>query len=299
MPFAAHDPAGAFSVVVPVFNESDAVGETLERLLRVFGASAEPTFEIVVVDDGSTDGSAGVVETVGDDRIRVIRHDRNRGYGAALKTGVRAARFPWVFIVDADHTYPIEAMPELLPYCGEYDMVVGARTLAGVRDPWLRRITKAFLRKLASRLSGEPIPDLNSGMRVFRRVDALRLAHLLPNGFSYTTTITLALLASAQPIRYVPIQYASRRGKSKVRPIADTLAFLQLTFRTVLYFDPLRVFVPLAAVCAAAAVLVGVGSALFLERIMDASVVILLVTAVQLLGLGMLADVLNRRPPGS
>jgi len=174
-------------------------------------------------------------------------------------------------------------------------MVVGARVSAGARIPVVRRPAKWVLRRLAEFLAFTDIPDLNSGFRVIRRAAIERFAAVLPDGFSFTTTITLAMLSSGFRVTYFPIDYRYRVGSSKIRPIADTAAFLALIVRTSLYFNPLRVFLPVALGFIAASALVAVLTWAFTDRLMDVTTVLLFVTGIQLLGLGLLADLVNRK----
>jgi glycosyltransferase involved in cell wall biosynthesis len=231
------------SVVVPAYNEERAIERCLDEL-RTELASVDRDCELIVVDDGSSDRTRQLAEKAG---ARVIALPENRGYGAALKAGVAAARYDTIAITDADGTYPASALPELLALADRYDMVVGARTGANVAHPLLRRPAKWVLRRLASYLAGRRIPDLNSGLRVMNRRLIERFEHLLPSGFSFTTTITLAALCSDQLVTYHPIDYRERIGDSKIRP-THALEFLLLVLRTVVYFNPLKVFLPLGAV---------------------------------------------------
>jgi glycosyltransferase involved in cell wall biosynthesis len=235
------------TIVVPCYNEENAVANTVAELRRALPTT---NYELILVNDGSTDRSAEIMKDIErtHERVRVIHHRRNRGYGAALKTAIRQARAEFIAITDADGTYPNERLPELLALAREADMVVGARTAADAEYPLVRKIPKAFLRFYASWIAGRNIPDLNSGMRVFRRSLAQRFLNILPDGFSFTSTITLAMLTNYHDVRYVPIAYASRVGRSKIHPIRDTVNFVQLIVRIGTYFAPLRVFFPIALV---------------------------------------------------
>lgn len=235
----------AVSVVIPAFNEAGHVADQVRAVDEVLRSSGW-AFEILVVDDGSTDGTAAAAAEAG---VRVIRHRRNRGYGAALKSGVAAAKYDWTLITDADGTYPAAAIPQLLAHADDNDMVVGARTGGTVRIPMARKPAKWFLGKLASYLAGQQLPDLNSGLRLMRRSLVARYAHLLPSGFSFTTTITLACACNEHPVQYVPIDYHARLGESKIRP-RHAYDFLLLILRTIVFFNPLKVFIPLGAVLA-------------------------------------------------
>lgn len=288
------------SLIVPAYNEEHGLGQVLESLHTALAATGRP-YEIVVVDDGSNDQTADVVHSGPEpgQPVRLIRHPVNRGYGAAIKTGLRHARHPLVAITDADGTYPSERLPELIDRLekDQADMVVGARTLGRVAIPWVRRPAKWILGRLANVVSGRKIPDVNSGLRVFRRDVALAFDTLYPEGFSFTTTITLAMESNTFAVRYVPIEYHARIGHSKIRPIADTLNFLQLILRLALYFSPLKIFVPLALLLITA----GVGWGLFtysvLGKFADTSTLVLLMAGLQVGVVGLLAEIVNRRVP--
>jgi glycosyltransferase involved in cell wall biosynthesis len=234
----------AFSVIVPCFNEEHSIRKTVQGLRSAL--RGQPNFELIIVDDGSTDESANILkEVVADDpELTVATHQRNQGYGAALKTGIRHATSEIIVITDADGTYPNERIPELVSLSAHYDMVVGSRTGDNVNYPVIRSIPKVFLKAYASWLAGTSIPDINSGMRIFRRDVAERFLGILPDTFSFTTTITLALLTNHYRVFFLPISYAVRTGKSKIKPVRDTLRFVQLIVRTGIYFAPLRVFSP-------------------------------------------------------
>lgn len=259
------------------------------------------TYEVVVVNDGSRDDTAGVTGRVAaeHERLTLLQHRHNRGYGAALKTGIRHARYDLICITDADGTYPNERIPELVAQLAgqEYDMVVGARTGENVAIPLVRRPAKWAIGRLANYVAGEKIPDLNSGLRVFRREIALRMFGLLPNAFSFTTTITLAMLTNNYLVNYVPIDYFARVGQSKIRPVQDTLNFVQLVWRIALYFAPLKLFLPLSGLL----LLLAVGWALFtllvLGQLADVSTLVIVMTAFQVAVIGMLAELINKRLP--
>jgi glycosyltransferase involved in cell wall biosynthesis len=293
----AGDSSG-LSIVIPAYNEEKGIGGVLEELSAELKALELPVpLEVIIVDDGSADSTADIVEAHQDDLIRLVRHPQNRGYGAALKTGIDAATHPWILITDADGTYPNEHIRDVLAHREQNDMVVGARIGEKREIPLIRRPPKWVLRKLASFLSQQNIPDLNSGFRLMRRDEVRRFYNILPNGFSFTTTITLAMFSAGLRVKYVPINYLHREGKSHIHPIKDTINFLKLIFRTILYFDPLRVFIPASFFFLVASVAVALGSYFYLGTLMDVTTVLLFLTAVQLLALGMLADMLNRRLP--
>ncbi len=226
------------SVVIPAFNEEGALPTLLEEISKAPG-----DYEILVVDDGSSDQTGEVLKSHG---VRVIRHPYNIGYGAALKTGIRHARGEIVAIMDADgqHTFPdLERLVEGLE---EFEMVVGARTKGSQSSP-LRKPFKIMLGWVANYLSGTKIPDLNSGLRVFRRETVMQFLPILPNGFSFSTTQTLAYLTGGYPVRYVPIRTTSREGRpSNVQMMSDGFNSVLLIIRTIALFNPLRIFLPAA-----------------------------------------------------
>ena len=233
-----------YSVIVPCYNEEKAVGQTLDHLL--LNESASSNFEIIAVNDGSTDGTREILAQYAEryPNVHLLDHASNQGYGAALKTGIRKARAELIAITDADGTYPNERLPELVAACDEYDMVVGARTADEVTYSKLRAAPKFFLQRWMSWIARQHIPDINSGLRVFRKSVVERFIGILPDGFSFTVTITLAMLTNYRPTLFVPITYRERIGESKLRPFHDTLRFIALILRTGTYFAPLRVFFP-------------------------------------------------------
>jgi glycosyltransferase involved in cell wall biosynthesis len=232
------------SIVIPAYNEEKAVGPVvveLREVLECHGIEAE----IVVVDDGSADKTAQAAAAAG---ARVLRHRSNRGYGAALKSGISAATHDSVVITDADGTYPCQYIPEMLARLEAADMVVGARIGSNVRIPFVRKPAKWALNRLANYMTNTKIPDLNSGLRAFRRNVAMQYFAILPDQFSWTTTITLAMHCDKYAVVYLPIDYRQRRGRSKIVPW-DAGSFAILILRTAMLFRPLRVFIPIVLVC--------------------------------------------------
>lgn len=281
---------GAFSdlpnevtVVIPALNEAARVGQEIEAVVQLL-ETTDWTYEIIVVDDGSTDDTAKIAAEAG---ARVLRHRQNQGYGASLKRGISAARYGWILITDADGTYPVEFIPNLLAQAAENDMVVGARVGQTVKIPLIRRPAKWFLRKLASYLAGQKLPDLNSGLRLMRKDLVERYRHLLPSGFSFTTTITLSCACNGHNVEYVTIDYHARVGQSKIRP-RHAYDFTLLILRTIVFFNPLKVFIPMGAVLFLA------GTAKFAYDVTQAnlseSAVFAWLAAVLMWAVGLLAD---------
>jgi glycosyltransferase involved in cell wall biosynthesis len=280
-----------------VYNEEGGVAGVLERLLAL---DLGVPVEVLAVDDGSRDGSAEVLARLAaaNPRLRVVRHATNQGYGAALKTGFMRAAHDVVVITDADGTYPEDRIADLVARVDDgAAMAVGARLGRHVHIPLTRRPAKAVLGWLASFLAGTPIPDLNSGLRAFRRDLVVTYRAILPQGFSFTTTITLAALTNGHRVDYVDVDYARRAGRSKIRPIHDTLGFVGLIIRTVLYFNPLKIFYPVAFV-----LFLGLCASLWFDFFMSDTApdlgdksVLLFVALVQVLAVGLLADLIEKR----
>ena len=283
-----------FSLIIPVYNEEkESLANTISQLLQI---PWPENGEIIVVDDGS-DEKVEDLGISGMDRVKIICHKRNRGYGAALKTGISNAHNECIVITDADGTYPNRRIPELVEMYekGNFDMVVGARVGGNVKIPLIRKPAKWFITKLASYLIGTKIPDLNSGLRVMKKEVVEKYMNILPDGFSFTSTITLAMFTNGYSVKYAPIDYFQRKGKSKIKPIQDTLNFIQLIIRTVLYFNPLKVFIPLSLFLVLLAFFVLLGSLVLTGKAMDVTFGVVLMTAVMVMVIGMLADLIDKR----
>jgi len=281
------------SILIPVFNEQECLNKTIHQMEELLEST---DFDIIIVNDGSTDGSNEILEGISNPSIKIIHHDVNRGYGAAIKTGIAKSTAPYVCITDADDTYSNHDLKKLANYIKDgYSMIVGARTGDIVQMPLLRKFPKWMLNKLANYLTGFKIPDINSGLRIMKKKDVEHFIKILPDGFSFTTTITLAMLTNDMPVCFRPINYYHRKGKSKIRPFYDTLNFLQLIIRTCLYFNPLKVFLPISGLLVVLAFLVLLLSSIFLERAMDVTFGIIMMTAVIVVAIGMLADLIDKR----
>jgi glycosyltransferase involved in cell wall biosynthesis len=252
------------SVLIPAYNEEDAIVNTIRDLEKVLVRSGWG-YEIIVVDDASTDKTAEMARTTA---ARVISHPKNIGYGGALRTGIDNASYEWVATIDADCSYPAEELLKLLPFTETHDMVVGARQGKHYWGTFLKYPARILFLALAQFVVGKKIPDVNSGLRMMRKSIVVEMLPRLCRGFSFSTTLTLSFLSSFRFVHFVPIVYSSRVGSSKVRYIRDTLRTLQLMLETIVYYNPLKAGVLLMmfpfAVGAACVVLAAVKSNLLL-----------------------------------
>jgi glycosyltransferase involved in cell wall biosynthesis len=283
----------SLALIIPVYNEDQVIEGTVFRLQGILRAASIFAGEIICVNDGSTDKTAQILDRL--PGITVLSHDVNRGYGAALRTALDYCSEEWIFIVDADGTYPLEDLPRLLEETkNAYDMVIGARQGPGISSNPAKRLARWILRKLVHGVTGVMVPDLNSGMRVFRRALYREFRHLLPMGFSFTSTITVASLYTGYRLKYIPIVYSKRVGDSNIRPIRDFFGFTILILRLASYFEPLKFFLPLSTFVAIAAILRGVRDVLVVNYIGGVAI-ILMFFSFQILAIGILADVVVRR----
>ena len=281
------------SLIIPCFNEALAVKKTLDEIFDVFGDKTD--FEIIAVDDGSSDETLAILQEIASQTpvLRLFQNKANKGYGASLKRGISEAQSEIIVITDADGTYPASSIPELLNELKNCDMAVGARIGSKVEVPLIRRPAKWLLLLYARWMARADIKDLNSGLRCFRRKDAIRFFSLLPDGFSFTSTITLSMHVKGMRVSYLPINYRKRLGKSSIRPIRDTLAFFTLVLRTTMYFRPLQVFGTLSALLIASAISVGVAGKIYFGEVPDVAASSLFSTGLIFLGLGLVGDLLN------
>lgn len=293
----------AVSIIIPAYNEQQGISGQVQDVRQVM-TSHKIEHEIIVINDGSQDNTALEAQKAG---ARVYTHEQNRGYGASLKTGIQSSSNEYIVILDADGTYPSEVIPELVAELENADMVVGARVGEHVSVPWIRQPAKFILRKLAARIAEQPIPDLNSGMRAFRRECIRQYFPILPNSFSFTSTVTLAYMADDYFVQYIPISYRRRVGKSKIVPW-HFMDFLILIIRLSMMFNPLKIFLPLALIVGGLGVLKAIYDfvalfarhntwdlSLVLQPALSTSAVLLIFVGLQLLMIGMVADGIIRR----
>ena len=284
-------------VVIPVYNEKfETVRETVLDIQKALSGGTVIS-QVILVEDGSAEGyDLHKLETIPD--IQVIRHPVNRGYGSALKTGIAAGTAPLIAIIDADGTYPPDALPELIAQTEKgYDMVVGAR-IAGIREiPWLRRFPKWVLNRGASYMAGCRIDDLNSGMRVFTRELCLEFWPLYPKRFSFSSTITMGANLGDYQVAMHPINYYKRIGASSIHPIKDTIRFANIIVRMGILFHPLKLFIPAAGGLFVAGLLKAVLRDLPRTGAIGNLSSMLLLAALQILLLGYIGEliVINRK----
>ena len=227
----------AVTVIMPAYNEEPAIGATVKRVRELY-----PDFEILVADDGSTDATRAVAEAAG---ARVVSHPYNIGNGAAVKDGLRAAKGEWVLLMDADGQHKPEDIARLLEHKDRYDMVVGARTSNS--DTSLHRdIANTIYNAFASYVTQFKVEDLTSGFRLMKREVVRQYIYLLPNTFSYPSTITLAYLRSGRSVKYIPIDTMARLGKSKIKLLKDGSRFFLIITKVATLFSPLRIFLPVS-----------------------------------------------------
>jgi glycosyltransferase involved in cell wall biosynthesis len=281
------------TVVLPCYNEQDHVELEIKRIRAALEA-AGLTHELLCIDDGSTDGTREVLEGIDD--IRTILLPRNQGSGTARRIGTQQARGRVVVWTDADMTYPNERIPELVAQLDDtYDQVVGARRTEAGTYRLARVPAKWAIRKLASFLTSTDIPDLNSGLRAFKRAVAEPYLRLLPAGFSCVTTITLAFLSNGHQVKYVPVDYFKRAGRSKFHPFKDAYNYLIQVLRMVMYFNPLRVLMPVAlTLLAATSAKAAVDLAVHDLRVTGSTVLVGL-AAFNIMAIALLADLVVRR----
>ena len=262
------------TVVVPAFNEGDSIGQVVSTLR---GAAA--WHEVLVIDDGSTDGTGKAAQDAG---ARVVRHPYNKGNGAAVKTGIRAATSDWIAIVDGDGQHRTDDAKRIVQRLGDYDLVIGAR------DPRTqatsgRRLGNAILNWLASYLTERPIPDLTSGYRAARREYLLEFIHLLPNGFSTPTTTTLAFIKAGYNVAFEPIAALPRVGTSKIRLASDGAKFFLILLKVITIFSPLRIFAPVSGVAFAVGAAYGAWNYVYHARIPNGAVLLLMFAVIVIL----------------
>ena len=273
--------------IIPCYNESPKILQETVNNLKDSLKKSGWTHEIIIVDDGSTKQKYNQIQDA-----KIIRHKKNKGYGAGLKTGILNSKYSWIGITDADGTYPNHLAHKLLIEANHVDMVIGQRDKKGV--PFVRRFPKWVLRKIASFLANQTIHDLNSGLRIFKKDVAMKFWNLYPEGFSFTSTITMSCFCNGYDVKYVKIPYYKRKGKSYIHPIKDTLRFLNLLLKLTLYFNPLRFFITLSMILLILAILRGLRDYLLGNHLGGLSLVLFFMSF-QVFFFGLIAEIINKK----
>lgn len=241
------------SVVIPAYNEEGAIVSTIDQVHAVLKQSSISPYEIIVVDDGSTDKTS---EKLNECDAVIIRHPHNIGYGRSLKDGITRAQYDTIVITDADSTYPFEDVPKLLAvYNQGFDMVVGARTGKHYRESTKKSFLRGILRFIVEFSAERKIPDINSGLRVFSKKKVMSVMNHLCNTFSFTTSLTLAFMMTGKFVKYVEIDYRRRDGRTKVKLLRDSWRTFQYILQAVNYYNPLKIFFLFAALCVLLAII--------------------------------------------
>jgi len=284
------------TIVIPALNEENAIKQTIEAVRSVL-SSAAIEHEILVIDDGSTDKTYEAAAATG---ATVIRHPHNAGYGRSLKAGICAAKYDTIGIIDADLTYPEWALPQLYAeFSRGFDMVVGARTGENYLESMLKRPLRAILQWLVEFTAGRPVPDVNSGLRIFRRSTIISHLDHLCDTFSFTTSATLAYMMTGRFVLYVPIEYKSRVGTTKVRLFRDSLRTLQYIVQSINYYNPLKLFLVMSLLTVALSLpILIVWSLTQWTPLLLLGVGEILVSTI-ILGLGLVADMLRQSRLGT
>ncbi|MBN1119239.1 MAG: glycosyltransferase family 2 protein [Bacteroidales bacterium] len=278
------------TIIIPAFNEEEGIGETLDRLIPVAKAN---NFDIVVINDGSTDNTKNIVE--GKD-VRLINHPLNKGYGASLKTGIKAVTTEYIALYDADGQHNPEDLINLWQNIRERDMLVGMRGKDSHQD-WMRKPGKWILKKTADFLTGIKIPDLNSGLRIIKRECVINRLHLFSDSFSFSTTSTVALMNLGYFVDYYPIKVNKRIGKSTVKQLKHGTSTLMLILRLVVLFNPLKVFIPVSLTLLLGGLAFGTYGYIVFERFSN-SAILLTLTGLLFFFMGLISDqisTLNKR----
>ena len=286
------------SIILPCYNEQDHVTAEVARICAAMDASGYG-YELLAFDDASTDETLARLREAapGFPHLQVVGFHRNGGSGTVRRIGTQQARGEIVVWTDADMSYPNERIPELVQMVEKdpmLDQVVGARTSEAGTHKFLRVPAKWFIRKLAERLTNSQIPDLNSGLRAFRRQVALPYLRLLPPGFSCVTTITLAFLSNQHDVRYVPIEYARRSGTSKFHFVTDAYRYILQVLRMVMYFNPLKVLMPVALILVGTGIAKGIYDMVVHPLHFAADTVLIFLSGLIIATLALLADLIVR-----
>lgn len=276
------------SIIIPVYNEEKAISKVIDDVTK----SMKPTnysYEILVIDDNSTDKSVEIAQSK---NVKVITRSINGGSGATRKTGIKNAKGKIIVMLDGDGTYDADTIPKMLSYFPKYDQVNGARLNEKGTMKFLRMPAKWFIRKLACYLTGINIPDLNTGLKAFKKSIMMKYLWVIPNGFSCVTSMTLAFLTNGYSVKYIPTKYYKRIGKSKFHPVKDTMQYIQAVIRMITYFNPLKIFVPISLFLFFLGIIILFYSYFCMPALLDVTTIVLVVSSFQILAIGMMADLI-------
>jgi len=284
------------SIIIPSYNEAGSIIPIVEKIIRSL-SNLNRDFEVHVINDASSDKTSEILAKINKKELYITSNSTRMGYGACLKIGIKKSKFDWIGICDADGTYPIEKFPDFLKHIKGNDMIIGIRKGKVRSVPLTRRPVKWFLNKFSSFVVKRKIVDVNSGMRLFKKEAALKYWNLLPDGFSFTTTITLSMVMDNYRIKNLNIEYLKRKGKSKINPFKDTYDFFLLILKIAMLYNPLRVFMP-AFFTVLFMTILSLGRDIYILNLTDTTVMLFIFSMIILM-IGLLADLINKKMPGS
>ncbi|MFA6227934.1 MAG: glycosyltransferase family 2 protein [Patescibacteria group bacterium] len=273
----------SLSIIIPAYNEAETIGKTIEGLKNSIN-NLSLNFEIIVVNDASTDNTSDILKNITD--IKIIVQPYNKGYGAALKTGAKTAQSEWLIFFDADGQHRPEYIKEMVPFMDNFDLISGERV--GYQGPWLRQPGKKLIHWLAIYLLNKKISDFNCGLRLIKKNEFLRFSHILPNGFSCSTTSLFAFIKEGLNVKFIPIQIDKRGGgKSMVKP-REFFTYLILVMRLTMLFSPLRFFLPIGLLLGLTGLIMLIAG-LIMNNIAKSTILVVL-SAIIIFFFGLLAD---------
>jgi Glycosyltransferases involved in cell wall biogenesis len=281
------------SVIVPVFNEESGISSSLVSIEKSLDNFIK--YEIIVVNDGSTDGTAEKIKQCGVKNLIVINHIENLGYGKSLFDGIVSAKYNCIAIIDGDGSYPAESIKELYKYHPAYDMVVGARTGREYKRGVFKKPARILFQYLCEYAAGRKIPDVNSGLRIFKKDVVMKFQDSLCTGFSFTTTLTLLFLLNFYYVKYVPVGYLKREGDSKVKHFKDTLRAGQIIVQVILFYNPIKLFLLLAVGNATLGLGIGIlNKLIFKSTLISMFCALCLASFIPIFCIGLIADQLKK-----
>lgn len=280
------------SIIVPAYNEGATIAGVLDGLKKELASKL--IYEIIVVNDGSTDNSREILETI--PYIKLINNKSNRGYSSSLKIGIENSQYDWILTFDGDGSHPPHQIMDLVKFCDDYDLIVGARIGKQAHDTIFRKIGRRIVTGFAQYICKSKIQDINSGFRLFKKELAQKFWHLFPEGFSFSTTITVASHVGHYAVKYVIVEnYKRGAGKSGIKPVRDMAGFLNIVTRLAIYFKPLRVFGPLSIFFFLTGILVVGIDYYFTKGVLDTTLAVFLNLSIQSLIFGLISEMIVKR----